>query len=662
MAGNVPDEFLARVVYAQVRSHVFTEKGKKIKVLRGGSGGGAAAGEPGGGRGGTAGMSRLMGQYRRGQGGAGGAGGTAGLGAGLGGFGGDPGSPDGGGVGASSPDGGGAFSGLIGSEAAKAEFIDVDVLDRVGDARLADTVLPLRMAVITASFPYKKQLEQFQQALRLRHFGEVFADGVTDRGERVPQFQFLGCNVERRELGPDGKPVVRDRKESPQGWEKLDLKESYKPLFVLTGGRFEPEDPKLAAVSIPGLVMLRPLQFRENQYPEVATKLKTIQDTLDNIKQRSTPPPVVNPRFNPDNFDPFNPNAGSAFYGPGPGEPGGIGGIGGPGSGVPGKPGGYAGGGGVAPPPGFGGGFGGGTGDAGSPDGLGAFNPYQNQEPQEHCLVRLLDVKIQPGKTYEYRIQVRMANPNYGRPAREIAWPGLAKEKEIVSEWTNPKQQPIVVRVPSDVQVYAVDQIEVDRAERKATRFEPGVQNKFPLPVGEKDRVALQVHNWLHTYNPNARVGLGVGDYVIAERVVVNRGEYATRKESVEVPLWVDVKESFELANAPGVGRQRKTLIDLPFGSDKGETVVVDFERGEASHVRGAKKVSEPIPTEVLLLTPDGKLVARDAQTDREDPERKERYDQWKKRLDEIRKGPQNATAPGSPFGPGGGGPGGPGK
>ncbi len=32
------------------------------------------------------------------------------------------------------------------------------------------------------------------------------------------------------------------------------------------------------------------------------------------------------------------------------------------------------------------------------------------------CLIRIFDDTIEEGRTYEYRLQVRMANPNYGRP------------------------------------------------------------------------------------------------------------------------------------------------------------------------------------------------------------------------------------------------------
>src|SRR5438067_13193903 len=53
----------------------------------------------------------------------------------------------------------------------------------------------------------------------------------------------------------------------------------------------------------------------------------------------------------------------------------------------------------------------------------------------EKALVRFMDVTVKPGFAYEYRIKVRMANPNYDK--KNLAYSRLAKEKEIVaSEWT----------------------------------------------------------------------------------------------------------------------------------------------------------------------------------------------------------------------------------
>ncbi len=49
-----------------------------------------------------------------------------------------------------------------------------------------------------------------------------------------------------------------------------------------------------------------------------------------------------------------------------------------------------------------------------------------------HCLIRVLDVTIKPGTIYEYRMRVRLANPNFGR--KDVANPKDAEKEELASE------------------------------------------------------------------------------------------------------------------------------------------------------------------------------------------------------------------------------------
>jgi hypothetical protein len=50
----------------------------------------------------------------------------------------------------------------------------------------------------------------------------------------------------------------------------------------------------------------------------------------------------------------------------------------------------------------------------------------------EYCLLRVLDLDIKPNTIYQYRLQVRMANPNYGRKDVDKA---TAECKELLSDW-----------------------------------------------------------------------------------------------------------------------------------------------------------------------------------------------------------------------------------
>src|SRR5438132_3977161 len=53
----------------------------------------------------------------------------------------------------------------------------------------------------------------------------------------------------------------------------------------------------------------------------------------------------------------------------------------------------------------------------------------------EHCLVRLLDVGVEAGRRYEYRLRIKMKNPNQGLELSKIAYPKLAKDEYTYSEW-----------------------------------------------------------------------------------------------------------------------------------------------------------------------------------------------------------------------------------
>src|SRR5262245_47687001 len=240
---KTPVEFRWAVARPQIRSHIFSKKGDapSILVLKGGNAaaGGTAAGPmgPGGGednvrkffsnssrqRGGAGGMMPPM----MGGGGMYGAAGGGPMGPGGGG---GPMGPGGGG-GPMGPGGGGMMPGMmrpgggrgmmppgmgLGSEEggtgqpAQQEWRKLDELEKGRDAgRLAVDILPMRMVVVTGSFPFKDQLEEFRRALRFDSIDDLFRD-------RNSTPTFLTPEVQRCEYhkGPKGEWV--------QGrWQKL---------------------------------------------------------------------------------------------------------------------------------------------------------------------------------------------------------------------------------------------------------------------------------------------------------------------------------------------------------------------------------------------------------------------------------------------------------
>src|SRR6202035_5405482 len=76
-------------------------------------------------------------------------------------------------------------------------------------AKLAKTMYPARMVEVSASFPYKAQLEAFRRALRKSSIEELIKEK-----DFIPQF--LGISVQRRTVKAKG--TLKDE----EGWEDVD--------------------------------------------------------------------------------------------------------------------------------------------------------------------------------------------------------------------------------------------------------------------------------------------------------------------------------------------------------------------------------------------------------------------------------------------------------
>jgi hypothetical protein len=123
--------------------------------------------------------------------------------------------------------------------------------------------------------------------------------------------------------------------------------------------------------------------------------------------------------------------------------------------------------------------------------------------------------------------------------------------------------------------------------------------------------------------------------------------------QKVDLPLWMPQQESFVLAVTPKPGPDpggRPPGIEVSFAREPVDTLLVDFEGGELSYRRAGegKPVREITATEVLLLSPEGKLLARDSATDAQDVERKERLEAWRSRIKQLK---DRKLDPKNPFG-----------
>ncbi len=441
--------------------------------------------------------------------------------------------------------------------------------DKIDDnVKLAEAIRPYRMAYIVASFPYRKQMEEVQKALRY----PTLAAMVNDKDGKV---DFAGFNVERQTYTLDGK--LKD------DWKPVLLVELFNQMMMESIGTQPENKDKLEPVLIRALYMPRP-KLREGQdYPHAAKDV-TIEESVEGIKktleawekknseQKAAYGKAKN-RFNT-KYNPFDP-----------------------------------------------------SGQMQDDNEENKVNLPQNQDLElpENCLIRFFDPTIETGYAYKYRIQIKMANPNYGKE-NVVAYKELAKPKVLTAttpdgkpRWTEIPQK---VEVPDDLYFYNVDEFANDP--------------RYALP---HDVTVVQVHRWLEEVgiNPDVRKEAlyPVGEWIIAQRVQAMRGEMIGYWDQVKVPVWVTTKDAFVLLKPPA-GR-KGVRVDFRTGA-----MLVDFEGGKISKnlpVNGRSHiVTDESPVEQLVLTAEGKLLVHDGQRDKMDTDREDHVKQWKERLDEVGK------------------------
>jgi hypothetical protein len=512
------------------------------------------------------------------------------------------------------------MAGVIGVEgsrpALRARPVPLNKLADAEQVRLAVQPRPLRMAVVVAAFPYEDQLKEFRQAvygnkIRLRDVPddvieeviEVEHDGMLERRRvLMPAFRFREVEMQRRVVDATDWPVdprtgiplpARD-----DGWggsldekgelrELIELRRRYRTLLFLTGNRIQTEDEALTPTLLPGLWMPRLQQMREGQYPDLMERLPTLRRAVDEFNK--DPRPSVKPprQLARDAFDPFSGQAGI------------------------GKP---------------------------ERDPRRDSTDQRDIKPITHVLIQLVDTDIEPGKIYEYRIRVRMTNPNFGK--KNVANPRFADDVILPPpDWY---VIPDKVIVPPELEIYPVDQ---------------GVLDKTPnLATPPRDATVMQIHKWIDLLRIEGK-SYPVGEWSVAERVVVHRGEAIDRNHKVEVPVWNYAREQFVLLGAvqPEPGKPKpRAGIDVPFGNVNRPWVLVDFEGGASApytHTRkGERPLKEAGGAEVLVLSPEGKLLAHNGVRDTEDPVRLRRLAGWKARLDEVRKETKPSGGSRDPF------------
>ena len=681
-----PDSIIAKPILVQLSQYKFSGKGEDLRVgiitppaipeakkkreeqkkkrLSQGGGFPGMPGGMGGMPGGMGGMPGGMGGMRGGMGGMGPGGGMGGMPPGMGGMGAMGGARGyGGGMGmGGGPPGMGMMGGgkaMAGSSGSKViSFVKTDDLDKHPNAVIAEEIHPATAVEIVAPFPLREQYRIVERALHLSDSRAVMAE-----------LEFDHFDVERRILLSDGKTPAPG-----SSWVAVDVKQNWAWKYVNGGRRTEPDDPELVPLLIPwskGLAYPRLAQqetgrssgkgdTKVSRYPKVEMDPPQIVKALEDLKKAGTQElPSINLR-DTSGVDPSELLGGSEGNVPQMKNPPVV-----PGAGT-GKP----------PPGGKLGPDGSPVGEKGTAGEKGYFG--DKLEVPEFSLIRFFDFDIQPGVIYQYRFRVRVKNMNKGRT--DVAYPEIADKKVLTSPWV---VVPKPVSLPDEIQYFAIDLKNVDWKYNDDKGEERAVSRRarpYPEADGRRGQAAVHIQRWLNTINvssnPKETVAETVGDWAMAERVLVYRGEYMGHTVKEKVVIWSPTEEDFVLASDPYRRGSEKTIIGVSFTPEPGyeDAILVDFDGGNIDYSRVAvpakedepaktKAVKDKAPMELLIMTPEGRLVVRDSAVDMENADAKARYIKWLERIKEVEaKASKENQGPGKgdPFsGPGGKGGGG---
>ncbi len=236
------------------------------------------------------------------------------------------------------------------------------------------------------------------------------------------------------------------------------------------------------------------------------------------------------------------------------------------------------------------------------------------------AIVRFIDPEVEPGSIYEYGIQIRMASPNFGKK-HLVAFDKIANDREL--EPSIEVRSPRIV-IPHEFHLYAVDQQLLDK-------WADNEEDKKAVPAKDRDMTMFQIHQWVKKKEDliNTRTHL-IGDWAVAERIAVRRGDPIGIKAAVVVPVWNELRDTFEvprLVDDPAP-KDKKNVARLPgininltdtIIKDGAEVhllppVLVDFHGGRRYKPNGV--FDEETAVDALIMMPDGTLKVMNSRLD----------------------------------------------
>jgi hypothetical protein len=248
--------------------------------------------------------------------------------------------------------------------------------------------------------------------------------------------------------------------------------------------------------------------------------------------------------------------------------------------------------------------------------------------------VRLIDNDVYPGHQYQYRIKVRLQNPNWAGPKDGKGEPERKANYELVRRRADADIEIIegpfvemrdIIRVPREEHLFAIDPPLADPKDR---------WNAIQLKPGE---ALMQIQRWL----PYLKIGNfsePVGDWIVAD-MIARRGTYLGGTQVVPMPIWSSEFNRYlmrEIPNAKARDPKRGVVIDPISPGPK--QIVVDIQGG-TQRLRGTTRIiDDEAATEILLLDEEGQLQVRRSHRDRLDPDRAKREENWRSWVEQVEK------------------------
>ncbi|MDR1964821.1 MAG: hypothetical protein LBQ50_13695 [Planctomycetaceae bacterium] len=271
-----------------------------------------------------------------------------------------------------------------------------------------------RWAIITGLIPIKQQLDLYVD----KFSSSVLTDPMRD----MPMY--ILYDVERAEIVP-GKNL--DELE----WQKLDfLTEFLRKNSLWSGNAIDPVDPTFFATQVPGkFPMAYPLPPVTKKFGEEVAHPPFIPMLTDSQMEILKQNEKINERLRKEMFD-IKPEdiLDNPF--------GGGGRIGTSGSGM--------------------------EGTTGRNRRRGSTEPEEDEIKSvqvNHYLFRFLDFKVEPGKTYRYRVRLYLANPNYMLAPNYLEDETLSKEPFLITDYSTPSN---MVTIPLESRVLTTNVFAVD--------------------------------------------------------------------------------------------------------------------------------------------------------------------------------------------------------